>query len=36
MRTDAQDRGVEQTLLDVYTDFNLPQVHNKPTEKIAH
>ena len=33
VRKDAQDREVQQALLDLATDFNLTQVHDEPTRK---
>ena len=33
MRKDAQDREVQQALLDLATDFNLTQVHDEPTRE---
>ena len=33
VRKDAQDREVQQALLDLATDFNLTQVHDEPTRQ---
>ena len=33
MRRDAQDREVQQALLDLNTDFNLTQAYGQPTRE---
>ncbi|KAH3860095.1 hypothetical protein DPMN_022988 [Dreissena polymorpha] len=33
VRNNAQDKEVQQALLDLSADFNFSQVHDKPTRK---